>query len=416
MALILSLSSGEMGCRQLVGIHDTQLGSEGGEGGALDLGTGGVSAADGGLGGRSSTSEGGSGGRSSQSGGNSGSGGARGTGGAGAAPAGGGSGTGGRQAGGAGTGGMGTGGADAGGSPAGAAGAGGAPAKKPYGSACRMNADCENDLCGAEWVCCNANCNGQCESCVTASSPGKCVPVTTPRTPCEGSGTCGGLCDGVHRNSCLYPGSETTCGQPSCNNGSARAAATCDSKGACATPAVTTCESGCNGSACAPTCHHPSTANLLTNPGFDGSLSPWVFSSAVASYSPHDYGGCLTSGSGGLDSGAVISQCVRATAGVMYWMSYRFKGRDDAQTYETSMGSCGVIFLSGTNLDCLGGYNLGASLQASVTSVGGAWATASGAGGPAPAGTGTMSFSCTGTTGRGYYDLLYLGTATAPNF
>ena len=109
----------------------------------------------------------------------------------------------------------------------------------------------------------------------------------------------------------------------------------------------------------------------------------------------------------------MISQCLPATAGVTYWMSFRYKGRDDLRTYE---GSCSVVFFPSANLDCLGS-SLDPPLQASATSVGGAWSTSAAvASGRAPAGTASMSFLCSNVSFGGYYDQLYLGTATAPNF
>jgi len=416
VALIAGLSSGETGCKQLVGIHETRLGDQVDDGGLLDQGSGPVDTAADGAGGTTSTSAGGSGGASSPSGGNSGSGAASGTGGAGAATASGGSGTGGRPAGSGGTGGLGMGGAQGGGTATGGAatggagGTGGAPAKKANGGACRMNADCVSDMCGAEGVCCNSICNGQCESCVTALSLGTCVAVGTPRTPCAGSGPCRGYCAGGNRSACTYPTSNTICADPSCMNGSARGASTCDGQGACVTPAAMTCEGGCNGSACVATCQHPSSSNLLSNPGFDGSISPWGPS---GTYSSNDLDGCSTSGSCALDEGRSISQCLPATPGLTYWMRFRFKGWDNTQTYS---GWCSVDFYPSTNPDCSGTSTLGSGLAATAASEGGAWSAPTGAGGPAPAGTAKMSFSCSGSKGRGFYDQLFVGTSIQANF
>src|SRR5262249_24971650 len=73
------------------------------------------------------------------------------------------------------------------------------------GSACVSNLQCSSGFC-TDNVCCDHACAGQCEAC---NSAGACVTVQgTPRgsrTPCNGSGQCGGTCDGTTASTCTYP-------------------------------------------------------------------------------------------------------------------------------------------------------------------------------------------------------------------
>ncbi len=119
----------------------------------------------------------------------------------------------------------------------------------PNGSACTVDLQCTNAHC-VDGICCNTQCDGQCESCAESGSTGTCkvrtgAPIAT-RTACSGSGTCKGQCDGSTK-SCVYAGSSTVCTQASCVNGSASPASNCDGAGNC--PAVTA--SQCAGDLCA---------------------------------------------------------------------------------------------------------------------------------------------------------------------
>ena len=68
--------------------------------------------------------------------------------------------------------------------------------KRSMGDGCSVDAECGTGHC-AQGSCCDSACDGQCESCKVAGSVGSCVPVTTPRTACAGTGTCAGFCDGT---------------------------------------------------------------------------------------------------------------------------------------------------------------------------------------------------------------------------
>ncbi len=123
------------------------------------------------------------------------------------------------------------------------------------GAACVTGADCASSFC-ADGVCCDARCNGQCETCNAA---GRCTlapagPAPATRTACPGTGTCASKCDGKVRT-CVYP-TGTTCSEPTCTAGSATAAGTCSSSGTCVKPDPTVCSTGVCGSdgQCADRC------------------------------------------------------------------------------------------------------------------------------------------------------------------
>jgi hypothetical protein len=230
----------------------TGSGGNGDAGSGSAAGNGNGSGGSGGAGGQgaSSAGRGGTGGRIGVGG--AGSGGSA-TGGAGT----GGRGTGGSATGGAGSGGRGTGGSATGGRGTGGAGTGGAP--KANGQSCGNNNECMSTRC-VEGFCCDGPCTGQCESCATANNRGTCVPVTTPRTACAGSGTCAGRCDGTaaNRASCVYPSSTTSCGAAAtCTNNMARTEPLCNGSGACTPSSTMSCMFGCRTdgvAACATSC------------------------------------------------------------------------------------------------------------------------------------------------------------------
>ena len=120
-------------------------------------------------------------------------------------------------------------------------------AGRPLGDACASGAECASTYC-ADGVCCNVACDGQCEACSVSGSKGTCVPSTTPRTPCAGTGPCAGLCDGSTKNRrmCVYPDDKTSCGpSASCSAGKLTSAAVCNGAGACNASTTSTCAYGC---------------------------------------------------------------------------------------------------------------------------------------------------------------------------
>lgn len=280
---------------------------------------------------------------------------------------------------------------------------------KVNGAACEAATECGSGVCSAEGVCCDVVCDGQCESCVSAASHGTCVAVTTPRTPCAGTGTsCGGTCSASNRASCVYPTASTVCAAAACTAAGAFGPSTCDSAGSCAAPNPTTCVYGCAGTSCA-TCRQKDPSNLLTNPGFDGAITSWT-GGTFANYSSNDADNCGGSGSFALDYLQDMSQCLSSvTVGTRYYMGFRFKGWDTSQSH---LGYCVVNFYGAANCD---GSEFISSFEASTTSDG-PWATTVANNALAPAGAVSMAFACSGSVGHGYYDQLYLGTSSTIHY
>jgi hypothetical protein len=287
-------------------------------------------------------------------------------------------------------------------------GAGGEAPLKDNGAACDAGTECSSGLCGSEGVCCDAECDGQCESCLSAANRGTCVAVTTPKAPCEGTDTpCGGVCNGTARTSCVYPSTATVCAAPSCTAAGARGESKCSGAGQCVAPNPMTCVYGCDGTSCA-LCRQKHSSNRLVNPGFDGGLTSWN-GGTLANYSSSDADDCASSGSFALDYLQEMSQCVSdVTPGTRYYLAFRFKGWDDSDTHAAN---CLVNFKSGA--DCEGARL--STVDASATS-NGAWVTAVANSAAAPAGTVSMMFSCSGSLGHGFYDQLYLGTSSTARF
>ncbi len=126
------------------------------------------------------------------------------------------------------------------------------------GTSCGAGGACASGFC-IDGVCCDRACTGQCESCNEVGSIGTCKAISgTPhagRTPCTGSGTCAGTCDGTS-GTCTYAATSTTCVTPTCSGGIGQPAAFCDGAGACgATPATVPCSPyACGTTSCKTTC------------------------------------------------------------------------------------------------------------------------------------------------------------------
>ncbi len=114
------------------------------------------------------------------------------------------------------------------------------------GLACADDAACEGGFC-TDGVCCNARCNGTCETCASAGRVGFCDPIPVGQDPgnecnTEAAATCGrtGQCSG--QRSCALYAQGTTCAQPSCaGSGSLNLLDTCDGAGSCADGGVVSC-------------------------------------------------------------------------------------------------------------------------------------------------------------------------------
>jgi hypothetical protein len=115
-------------------------------------------------------------------------------------------------------------------------------------AACSAGTECASGFC-AQGVCCNSPCDGKCQSCALANSPGTCTNVPAgaidPTATCTDSGlsTCGtnGKCDG--NGTCQLYAQGTTCLGSSCPAGSTTftGTSTCDGAGKCLTPNATPC-------------------------------------------------------------------------------------------------------------------------------------------------------------------------------
>jgi len=129
--------------------------------------------------------------------------------------------------------------------------------KKKNGQTCATGPDCASGFC-TDGVCCNVACNGVCEAC-DGLMKGRCDVVAGKARgarPCANDGTsCGGACDGVQRNVCLFPTLQTGCGT-ACKDG-IRTAGACDGKGACVKQPSQPCPGNyacADDSACKVTC------------------------------------------------------------------------------------------------------------------------------------------------------------------
>jgi hypothetical protein len=160
-------------------------------------------------------------------------------------------------------------------------------------------------------------------TCQTGACTGGTQILCNNPPACKQSTTCSaGNCnytqnvpDGILDSNC--PGSTPRCYSGGCVQ--------CTSDAHCTLPTVS-----CKPSTHTCVCRLPSSGNLLTNPGFDGSLSGWTINSNPPSPTlGADSDGCT--GSNSLyapNSENDPMQCVSLTAGTTYYMGGRFKGGD----------------------------------------------------------------------------------------
>jgi hypothetical protein len=135
-----------------------------------------------------------------------------------------------------------------------------APNQIAAGASCARDADCATDHC-ADGVCCDAACDGPCETCIAAGAVGTCVPSPAGNPSPAGhpdceidppDALCGqtGMCDGA-RACALQDG-----GCDVCTDGVEQHAA-CNGHGSCAAPTPIDCTPfGCDadGKRCATAC------------------------------------------------------------------------------------------------------------------------------------------------------------------
>jgi MYXO-CTERM domain-containing protein len=121
--------------------------------------------------------------------------------------------------------------------------------KRPRGDVCTDGSECQSGFC-ADDVCCDKACDGQCEACDVKGSQGVCTAIDDKphgKRPDCASGACGGVCDGIRRDSCTYPNNSTVCGN-ACTDGTI-VTKVCDGKGACVDGALVSCQGfRCDGS------------------------------------------------------------------------------------------------------------------------------------------------------------------------
>lgn len=160
--------------------------------------------------------------------------------------------------------------------------------RKIPGELCTANAECNTNVC-ADGVCCNAPCDGVCESCALPGRLGFCDPIpanTDPQMECmvniespppddagvsdggvedggleltvpdgglmRNSDVCAGKCNG--QRACAFPGTSTSCGTRWCNDVSEPASMVCNGAGSCE-PSINQCvDYACSNGNCLTQC------------------------------------------------------------------------------------------------------------------------------------------------------------------
>ena len=109
---------------------------------------------------------------------------------------------------------------------------------KSLGARCADGGECASGFCVSE-LCCDALCDGVCESCTTADNPGLCVPFaagTDPRGECpvDPDNPCGNLGGCSGERSCRMMHAGYVCAEAECiTDRISLAAGRCDGEGAC---------------------------------------------------------------------------------------------------------------------------------------------------------------------------------------
>lgn len=128
---------------------------------------------------------------------------------------------------------------------------------------CAIHAQCAafGGWC-SDGVCCDAACDGVCESCRVLGREGQCTVVpagsapTAPKACPGGSTGCSRACDGVHRGSCRFDAAGTTCGIASCEDGVETGLGRCDGEGRCDAPSKACAPYACAPAACRAQCDY----------------------------------------------------------------------------------------------------------------------------------------------------------------
>ncbi|MBN1605101.1 MAG: hypothetical protein JW940_00635 [Polyangiaceae bacterium] len=116
------------------------------------------------------------------------------------------------------------------------------------GSDCSVDLQCRSRHC-VDDVCCDSECDGQCESCNESGKKGQCSTVQSgvprgSRPACDGTDPCQGECDGRSGKACSYPGADVVCSPASCDGGTVTTASVCNGAGTCTGPETSHCASG----------------------------------------------------------------------------------------------------------------------------------------------------------------------------
>ena len=133
------------------------------------------------------------------------------------------------------------------------------------GAGCLDHRQCSSQLC-VDGLCCDRACDGTCEACNLAASPGTCSPIPAGAAPrvagqcqVQGPASCAtdGLCDG--QGACRKYQHGTACGAGTCSGSSITGGKICDGLGTCGPgPDVTCapflCDATATPPACLPTC------------------------------------------------------------------------------------------------------------------------------------------------------------------
>jgi len=187
----------------------------------------------------------------------------------------------------------------------------------------------------------------------------------------------------------------------------------CNGNGSCTAGTSSTCAYGCtpNGTSCCQS-KRPSSANKLTNPGFDGTLDGW----SASGYMPgpnFDSDGCPGSGSGDVSSlTAQLDQCVNVTSG-SFTLTYRFKGYDSS----SNTGICYVNYYSIPCPNAISDFDFAIGNVEVHAPSSGNWVQAQTPPLAAlPAGTKSAHVYCVPMLGFGYYDQIYFGNSSSVTF
>ncbi len=244
--------------------------------------------------------------------------------------------------------------------------------------------------CGGTYTC--GTCGGATPNCVS----NQCVCTAIPKgTACSGK-ACGTASDGC--------GGTYTCGTcdgtiPACKNGTVCVECTTDAH--CTAQGYKTCVQSTDSCVCA----QKSSANRMTNPGFDLSLDGWSYQSSFVKWDSADADNCSRSGSVKITPGsATMKQCVSVSnaAGKSFTLGYKYK-QDKANS-----AICYMSF--STNSTCTQGAGpdfVGVSSGNGVSTAN--WQSASGSG-VALAGTTHLNIQCQllNSTATIWFDQLYV--------